>query len=204
MNERVDVQALIVRERIALATAAAMFVAGVLLVTVILPAEYGVDPAGTGRWFGLLQIAQAEGVTPEAGTGGTASEAMRFSANTSRGATFRRDSRTFEIPPRQGIEYKYDMAQGDSFVYTWTASDIVKSEFHGEPQGAAKGYADFYDISERRTAHGSFFAPTTGIHGWWWENTSDKAVTLTLTSTGFYTGATEFRPEGITKHDIAE
>ena len=35
------------------ATALSVVVAGVLLITVILPAEYGVDPIGTARALGL-------------------------------------------------------------------------------------------------------------------------------------------------------
>lgn len=204
MTDQIDVQALLLRERIALATAAAMFVAGVLLVTVILPAEYGVDPAGTGRLFGLLQIAQAEEAAPVATGGGTTLEPTRAGANTSREAVFRRDTKTFEIGPKEGVEYKYTMRKDDSFVYHWEASGTVISEFHGEPEGSPQGYAEFYDKSEGRTGNGSFYAPAPGIHGWWWENRSDTPVTVTLTSAGFYTGATEFRATGITRHEIAE
>jgi hypothetical protein len=84
MAEQIDIQALQVRERIAVATAAAMFAAGVILVTVILPAEYGVDPAGTGRLFGLLEMAQAEGVATAGGAVNTAAvlEPMLPGANT--------------------------------------------------------------------------------------------------------------------------
>jgi hypothetical protein len=31
-----------------------------------------------------------------------------------------------------------------------------------------------------------FIAPSTGIHGWFWENTSKKEVTLNLVSSGYY------------------
>lgn len=205
MTEPVDVQALLLRERIALATAAAMFVAGVLLVTVVLPAEYGVDPAGTGRLFGLLQIAQAEDAAPVAvATTGSTLEPTRVGANTAREGVFRRDTKTFQLAPKEGIEYKYTMRKDDSFVYHWEASDAVISEFHGEPEGSPKGYAEFYEKAEGRTGNGSFYAPAPGIHGWWWENRSENPVTLTLTTAGFYTGATEFRATGVTRHEIAE
>ena len=36
-------------------TAIALTVAGAILVTVVLPAEYGVDPLGTGRRLGLTR-----------------------------------------------------------------------------------------------------------------------------------------------------
>ncbi len=54
------------RARLALATAGAILVAGVILMIAILPAEYGVDPLGTGKLLGLTSIAQAE----SAGEGG--------------------------------------------------------------------------------------------------------------------------------------
>ncbi len=38
---------------LAMATAVALLVAGLVLVTIVLPAEYGIDPLGTGRALGL-------------------------------------------------------------------------------------------------------------------------------------------------------
>jgi hypothetical protein len=209
MAEQIDVQTLQLRERIAVAAAAAMFVAGVILVTVILPAEYGVDPTGTGRVFGLLEMGQAQAATPAAmtGTGGTGLselEAVRPGANTPQTVRFRRDTKTFEIGPREGIEYKYTMERGGSFVYTWSATGEVAVDFHGEPRGAPQGTAEFYDQSKGRSASGSFFAPTSGIHGWWWENQTDQPITVTLETSGFYSDATEFRATGITKPEIPD
>ena len=48
------------RARLALATAGAILVAGVILMIAILPAEYRVNPLGTGKLLGLTSIAQAE------------------------------------------------------------------------------------------------------------------------------------------------
>ena len=44
------------RGRIAVGAGAALLGAGIILVTFILPAEYGVDPLGTGARFGLLEL----------------------------------------------------------------------------------------------------------------------------------------------------
>ena len=38
----------------------------------------------------------------------------------------------------------------------------------------------------RIRSHGTFVAPSTGIHGWFWDNKTDKSVTLKLVSAGFY------------------
>ncbi len=38
-------------------------------------------------------------------------------------------------------------------------------------------------------------APFTGIHGWYWENAGKGDLTITLTTSGFYTAAEELRPK---------
>jgi len=197
------------RARIALAAAAAMLVAGVVLMAAILPAEYGVDPLGTGKALGLTSLAQAN--EPEAGgaaAGGEAAaspeslEPVRPGANNLQTVPLRQDTRVFELGPREGIEYKYRMEKGASMVYSWTSTGRVSFDFHGEPRGAPQGYAESYQMGEGQSASGSFFAPTPGIHGWFWENLTNNPITVKLTSTGFYEGAIEFTAKGQTPHDL--
>lgn len=193
------------RARIALATAVAIFVAGVLLVTVILPSEYGVDPAGTGRLLGLTAMGQAAaGESGATATSGTPLEPVRPGANTAQSVGLKQDTVSFEIGAREGIEYKYRMQQSASFLYAWQATGRVSFDFHGEPEGAPQGYAESYQMGEGMNASGSFFAPTAGIHGWYWENLTDAPITVTLKSTGFYAGATEFRRSGRTQHEVQD
>jgi len=45
-----------VKPRIAAAVGAALLVAGIILVTVVLPAEFAIDPLGTGAKLGLLPL----------------------------------------------------------------------------------------------------------------------------------------------------
>ena len=196
------------RARIALAAAAAMLVAGVLLMVAILPAEYGVDPLGTGKMLGLTSLAQANapaGVAAAAEAPPPESlEPVRPGANTPQKVALKQDTVTFKLGPFEGMEYKYRMEKGASMVYSWTSTGRVRFDFHGEPQGAPKGYAESYEMSEGQKASGSFFAPTPGIHGWFWENLSTDDITLTLTSTGFYASAIEFSAEGQKPHDLPD
>jgi hypothetical protein len=46
------------RERIAVAAGAAILAAGLILVAFVLPAEYAVDPLGTGQRVGLRQLGE--------------------------------------------------------------------------------------------------------------------------------------------------
>ena len=52
-----------------------------------------------------------------------------------------------------------------------------------------------FDKAERREANGSFTAPFSGIHGWFWENPGADPVTVRLASAGFYTSAVEIRSD---------
>ena len=45
-------------------------------------------------------------------------------------------------------------------------------EFHAEPDGAPRGYAQTYEKARAaQQASGTLTAPFPGIHGWFWENT---------------------------------
>ena len=97
------------------------------------------------------------------------------------------------LAPKEGIEYKYRLEKGGTFVYAWTATSELYWELHSEPEGAPRGYAEFFDTNQGAASNGAYKAPFPGIHGWWWENKSDREVTITLTTSGFYTESREFR-----------
>ena len=50
----------VTRERIALAAGAALLVAGLVLVIAVLPAEFGVDPLGSGKMLGLTAMSDVQ------------------------------------------------------------------------------------------------------------------------------------------------
>jgi hypothetical protein len=177
------------REKIAVAGGFALLVAGALLLTVILPAEYGLDPFGTGEKLGLLALAEA-GDVPAAPLTIASGPAKVFHA---RPGVYKVDSRAFQLAPAEGLEFKYHIEQGGGLMFTWSATGKVDFEFHGEPDGAKQGQYESYELSMADRGAGNFTAPFTGIHGWYWENKNPTPVTITLTSAGFYTRATEFR-----------
>jgi hypothetical protein len=107
---------------------------------------------------------------------------------------FQLDSRQITLAPGEGMEIKYNMKKGAGLVYSWTASAILQFEFHGEPDVKPAGkegtdYFESYELDDkkgRNESHGTFIAPSTGIHGWFWENKSGKNVTLKLVSAGYF------------------
>ncbi len=178
--------------RILTATAVAAGLALIVLVTTVLPAEYGIDPLGTGRVLGLNALAEAGG-DDDAVADGPAREAVRAGAHTTATLPLAQDEFTVVLRPYEGVEYKYRVEQGASVVYAWTATSRVEYDFHGEPDGAPARYSESYGKGAAAAASGTFFAPTAGVHGWFWENPGAERVTITLKASGFYSASTEYR-----------
>ena len=178
-------------------TAAALTVAGVLLLVAVLPAEYGIDPLGAGRWLGLTEIAAPPPAVVETTRIEGEPRTLIFRGplvEYPRPFTF--DVYEVVLQPYDFVEYKYRLEQGAALAYSWTASAPVRHDFHGEhatPGADGKPVAESYDTRDRRAADGSFTAPFSGIHGWFWENTGAEPGRIRLVSSGFYSAAIEFR-----------
>ncbi|WP_415899695.1 hypothetical protein [Neptuniibacter sp. QD48_11] len=169
----------------------AAFVAGtVILVTTILPAEYGVDPTGMGKVLGLNVLSQAHATEPEVPEEASqANNAVSIENPLWKGETEpRSDTMKITLMPRQGAEIKSPMNTGDNFVFTWSAEGgSVYFDMHGEEPNAGKDEFTSYWIGKnQQQASGNFTAPFKGTHGWYWQNTSDAPVTITLNTHGFY------------------
>jgi len=132
---------------------------------------------------------------------------VRTDGNVGDDAPYRVDTRTLELEPGDGKEFKYRLEEGRTMLYSWAASGPVRIEMHSEADGGAEGSAEFFDVSPSGDAgHGAFTAPFPGIHGWYWENLSEEeAVTVTIRSSGFYSYGVEF-PGGTTHQldDVVE
>jgi len=179
--------------RILRATAIALAVAVVVLFAAILPAEYGIDPLGTGRALGLTALS---GTTENAPA---QAPAAASSAQSPELRSYNQDEYKIELRPFEGVEYKYRLEEGASLVYSWESTAAVGFEFHGEPDGAPAKYFDSYSKGNATEAHGGFTAAKPGIHGWFWENKSPARVTVTLRSAGFYSKSIEFHDGGRTE-----
>ena len=176
------------RHRILVAAGAALLAAGLILVMFVLPAEYAIDPLGTGARVGLLdlgvvgqQVEALSNAAPAAAAGDTPIVVPQDRA-------FKQETVEFKVAPREGMEYKYRLEKGESLLFSWSATAPVNYELHAEPDGAPRGYAQSYEVGQQRTgASGTLNAPFSGIHGWFWENTTGEPVTVTLTASGYTT-----------------
>jgi hypothetical protein len=182
------------KKAIAKATGIALAVALVILFTAVLPAEYGIDPLKTGALLHLTDLAKATESKPEpkaaVGARPTAAPAGIYTAQP---GIFKTDSEDLSLMPGEGVEIKYHMQKGAGMLYSWKASGAVAFEFHGEPDNKPnKDYFESYELNNQAGSdhsNGSFTAPSTGIHGWFWENKGKKEVQIHLVTAGFYDNA---------------
>src|SRR5262245_21092914 len=94
------------KQKLARATLVALLVAAVILFTAVLPAEYGIDPLGTGAALGLTSLSEARGATPDAPV---TTAAVITGVYTSQPKTYKVDTESLKLVPGMGVEIKYHM-----------------------------------------------------------------------------------------------
>ena len=164
------------RPNLVKATTISLLVALIVLVTIVLPAEYGLDPLGTGELLGLSGLSRGGPQAVSSETDG-----------------FKVDRIQVELAPFESMEYKYRIEQGGGVIFSWTATGEVIFDFHAEPDGAEPGYAESFELGRGVASHGTYIAPFPGIHGWFWENRGAGTVVVDLVTSGFFDHAIEFR-----------
>jgi len=159
------------------ASGVAAVIAAVVLVCFVLPAEYDVDPTGIGKTLGLTKLAQVSVTVPSAPVKQQSSVLEK-----------RSDTVEVVVPPKRGIEYKLLMEKHANMTYDWktTAGEPLYFDFHGEPRGDTTGYFKSFSITTSNQMKGSLTTPFAGSHGWYWKNTSDVPITVTLNVSGQY------------------
>jgi hypothetical protein len=107
-------------------------------------------------------------------------------------APYRTDVIDVPITAKGEIEYMIAMQANGTVIYSWELRAIADpqlfyTEFHGHTEPVdGRGDLMFYEKAAGAKAAGSLIAPWQGIHGWFWENKSDAAVTVRLRMAGFY------------------
>ena len=178
-------------------TTVAALVASALLATVVLPAEYGIDPTGIGSTLGLTRMgemkreqAAAAAATPPALSVGTSDLTVGKAPVPAQdgGATGERTGEvSLTLAPNQGSEVKATMRTGDEMRYEWrTNGGAVNFELHGETFGAAASEYTTHEKGRSSGKSGTFRAPFAGTHGWFWRNRTSQPVEITVQASGAF------------------
>lgn len=194
-------------------TAIAAGAAALILVTVVWPSEYGIDPTGIGGIIGLAEMGEIKSQLAEEAEAdrlmmegqvepqsswqpglldvifgaivGTA-HAQDAPAEVSVWT----DEITFALEPGQGIEIKLVMEEGAVAPFEWAVEGgEVNFDLHGDGSGNEISYEKGRAVAQ---AAGKLTAAFTGNHGWFWRNRGDATVSVTLRVAGAYSEIKRF------------
>jgi hypothetical protein len=195
-------------KRLAISCFVAIAGAAIVLVTVVLPAEYGIDPTGIGRTLGLTAInAPARTIAIADVIGGNESyrevEIPEFgepvplpNPAVHQDEAEAPKTRTLEvsIPPEKETEIKMVMQTSKIIEYSWRVDrGSVYTDFHGHDPAAGNEYFVRYKEQQEGTGNnGSLVAPFAGEHGWYWLNYNEFPVVVTLTISGYFDDVVDY------------
>lgn len=182
-----------------LAAAAAV----VILATVVLPSEYGIDPTGIGKAVGLAEMGEIKVQLSEEAEADRLQELQNAGAieeqSSLRGGFFSffvsaahaqtlesdwTDQYSVTLTPGEGIEVKLVMAEGAEAEFRWVAENgVVNFDLHGDGGGKNIRYEKGRAVAGDE---GVLTAAFTGNHGWFWRNRDGQDVTVTLFVRGDY------------------
>ena len=180
----------------------AIIIGAVLLVSAVLPAEYGIDPLGIGKATGFSKLYVADNTEANAtaanaphkvitleNVGSPVNVAKPEAADNPPPATQlaeRTDAVDVLVPAGKGLEYKVNMLKYGQLKYEWiTDKGEVYFDFHGEVKNNSN-YFESYTIAYSNNMAGSLVAPFEGPHGWYFKNNSKEDITVKLKLNGQY------------------
>lgn len=185
-------------------TAIAFGAAVVILTTIVLPAEYAIDPTGVGKAIGLAEMgeiktqlaaeAEADRVKDEAqpspaapGQGssllGSVFAELLVGSARAQDAAQKSEETKFTLKPGEGAEVKLDMKKSAKVNFTWTVEGgVVNFDMHAD--GAGQQSTSYEKGRAVPSQEGVLEAAFDGKHGWFWRNRGKADVTVTLKVNG--------------------
>lgn len=201
-------------EQLLKSTLVACLSAMAILITVVMPSEYGIDPTGVGRLLNLTEMGeiktqlaqesaadqaadQAAAVAPQvmmAPSKPTPSPNNSVAASTASPKAIEpapagaqsawRDETRFTLAPGQGIEVKMKMKQGNRAQFSWASNG---GPVNFDTHGDGGGNSISYEKGRGVPRdEGELEAAFDGNHGWFWRNRGDTAIEILLRTRGDY------------------
>jgi hypothetical protein len=185
----------------------AILIGAVVLITAVLPAEYGLDPLGTGKLFGFSKLYQETKQIENNKTNSSLNfkkikmEKLGSPQSTPTPSeadnpppevqyTEREDTIEVMVPAKKGIEYKFKSLKYGSIKYEWaTNKGIVYIDFHGEVKQEKPPENVFYEsytLAYSNNMAGTLTAPFEGKHGWYFRNDTNEDIVVSIRLNGQY------------------
>ncbi|MCF3630508.1 transmembrane anchor protein [Thalassospiraceae bacterium LMO-SO8] len=194
----------------------ALVSAAVILVTIVLPAEYAIDPTGIGRVLGLTEMGEiktqleAEAKADQEQTAAMEQQPMtpaaeppkpsapaQVAAPSADSAKPAEPQKTAEAQaPTWKEEISFTLVPGQGAEVKLVMDEGAVAEFHWSVDGGVANYDLHGDGGGKSIAYqkgrgvpgheGRLEAAFTGNHGWFWRNRENQPIKVTLRVRGDY------------------
>lgn len=178
-------------------TIIAAVTAGILLVTVVIPAEYGIDPTGAGKVLGLTRMGEIKTSLAEEAAQDAAMDKQAVAEAESvsepeiapvpeQEVEIQTHEMSVTLAPDEGTEIKVAMKKGAKVDYVWeTNGGKANFDVHGDSKELKINYHNYYKGSDQKR-QGTLVAEFDGSHGWFWRNRTKEPLTITIKTNGEY------------------
>lgn len=177
----------------------ALVAATTLMLTVVLPAEFGKDPTGIGSLLGLTEMgrikqslaqeaaqdAQHAAEAPSSVVSAPPISSPTAEADSAAVVTNRQDEMSVTLVPDQATEIKVMMDKGSKVTYKWSSTGQTNFDMHGDSKELKIDYHS-YSKGAKTMDEGVLVADFAGSHGWFWRNRTSEPITIILTTQGHY------------------
>ena len=182
-------------------------VAVILLITTVLPAEYGIDPTGIGNAIGLKKMGEIKVSLKKEATAAVTENVQKTvpvqesteskvcltlasvkPVNPEPEKEIVMDTISVTLNPDQGTEVKVKMIKGETLTYKWsTDGGRANFDVHADSKKLKINYHN-YEKGSQKIKEGSITAAFDGSHGWFWRNRTSKTLTIVLEVSGEFEG----------------
>ncbi len=188
-------------------TISAAVVAAVLLITTVLPAEYGIDPIGIGQAIGLKKMGEIKVSLGQEASAVVNEEIPKSTTEkkkleqpvevTVAGVTpirqepekqIAKETLSVTLKPDQAAEVKTKMRKNQLLSYKWsTDGGQANFDVHGDSKKLNISYHN-YEKGSKEAKEGTITAAFDGSHGWFWRNRTSKTLNIVIEVSGEFDG----------------
>ena len=178
-------------------TIIAIIAAIVILITIVLPAEYAVDPTGVGKMLNLTEMGEIKQQLAEEAEADRRMKLQNISKPKQSSSLLESlmglivgkahaqaaDQQwtaeySYTLERGEGIEVKLVMEEGTEAEFLWMAEGgVLNYDLHGDGSGKEISYKKGRAVPRHE---GVLKAAFTGNHGWFWRNRDKQQVTVKL------------------------
>ncbi|MGB7300095.1 MAG: transmembrane anchor protein [Burkholderiaceae bacterium] len=164
-----------------------------ILITVVLPAEYGIDPTRIGNVLGLTEMGEiksqlAKEAAQDHQMERKANDKSSFlnellnllltSAIAQNSKSAWTETLSFNLSPGEGTEIKLVMNENAEAQFLWSVEGgKVNFDLHGDGSDKSISYKKGRGVDGDE---GTLKAAFTGNHGWFWRSRNRQDITVTL------------------------